>query len=655
MDMSRYRELFLSETREHLNQMGRLLVTLEQEPGGRETIDALFREAHSIKGMAASMGYERTAALAHHLEDMLDGFRRGGGVPVGTIDHLLAGLDLLEGLLEDLQADQPERDIAAFLATPADSVAPIAIAPENADEEKLELIDVIESEDVEQNQTAPAAPALTAVTLPPPPASVVFQVTVTLAEDATAPAARGLLILRELERAGEIFNATPTKEMLRQGGACPQVQAWLRTAVPKPRLEEALRALADVDKVIFVDDRRTDGNRRGSETGRSVRVRTDLLDQVVNLTGELLTHRFTLQRAATQRDWVELDTALGQTTRLIGELHHQALQTRLVPLENVAGRLPRLVRDLARKTGKQVEFRMTGGGVSLDRLILEELSDPLVHLIRNAVDHGIEVGKPGEVTVAARREKDLVVIEIRDNGRGMDPQELRHQAVTRGILAPEQAGELSDREALMLVCVPGFSTAREVTDTSGRGVGMDVVKSAVEKLGGTLDIQSVVGEGTCFQLCLPLSMAIIKILLVSCGGQSLAIPLTRVQRTMELPVMEIRTTGSRRSFQLDEEEIELVALDNLLGLAGNTATDCLCVVLVELPGRRVGLQVDRFLGQRDAFVKNLGFPLDRLTGISGATVEGDGSVLFIIDPHPLLEGQIAVILSRNKETFDALS
>ncbi|NJC88720.1 MAG: chemotaxis protein CheA [Desulfuromonas sp.] len=655
MDMSRYRELFLSETREHLNQMGRLLVALEQEPSARETIDALFREAHSVKGMAASMGYERTAALAHHLEDMLDGFRRGGGMPDGTIDQLLAGLDLLEGLLEDLQADRQERDIAAFLAAPAEAVTPIAVATGNPDEGDLELLEVIEIEDAGQRETVSEAPALTAVTLPPPPVSTVFQVTVILAEDATAPAARGLLILRELERAGEIINATPTKETLRQGGGCPRVQAWLRTAVPKPRLEESLRAIADVDKVLFVDDRRTDGSRRGGEAGRSVRVRTDLLDLVVNLTGELLTRRFMLQRAATERDWAELDAALEQTTRLIDELHHQALQARLVPLENVAGRLPRMVRDLARKTGKQVEFRMTGGGVGLDRLILEELSDPLVHLLRNAVDHGIEAGKPGEVSVAARREKDQVLIEISDNGRGMDPQELRQKAVARGILAPEQAALLSDREALMLVCVPGFSTAREVTDTSGRGVGMDVVKSAVEKLGGTLDIQSVVGSGTCFQLRLPLSMAIIRILLVSCGGHPLAIPLTRVQRTLELPSGEVRSVGHRHFFQLDEEEVELVALDSLLGLVGGAAADTLCVVLIELPGRLVGLQVDSLLGQRDAFVKNLGFPLDRLPGMSGATVQGNGSVLFIIDPHPLLEGQSAVSLSRSKETFDALS
>ena len=649
MDMTRYRELFLSETREHLGQMGRLLVSLEQAPAARETIDALFREAHSVKGMAASMGYERTAALAHHLEDALEGFRRGGAVPAVAVDRLLAGLDLLEGLLEDLQANQPERDIAAFLAAPVAAVAAVVPPVTAAAEDLPELIAISDEEAAASGEPMPVATVPTAVVVPP--VGAIFQVTVELAEDAVAPAARGLLILRELERAGEILNATPTSETLRQGGTCRQVQVWLRTAVAKTRLEEALRAIADVDKVAFVDDRRTVGGRRGGEAGRSVRVRTDLLDQVVNLTGELLTQRFMLQRSVAERDWGELATALEQTTRLIDDLHHQALQVRLVPFESVAGRLPRLVRDLARKTGKQVEFKLAGGGVGLDRLILEELSDPLVHLVRNAVDHGLV--ERGEVAVAARREKDLVLIEISDNGRGIDPQELRRQAVARGILTPAQAEQFSDREALMLVCVPGFSTARAVTDTSGRGVGMDVVKSAVEKLGGTLDIQSVLGKGTCFQLRLPLSMAIIKILLASCSGQLLALPLTRVQGTLELPVEELKTTGYRRFFRLDDADVELVSLGSLLGLANAPAADSLSVVLTEAPGRRVGLRVDRFLGQRDAFIKRLGFPLDRLPGMSGATVLADGSVVFIIDPHPLLEAHAATIQTRSEEAPDA--
>lgn len=642
MDMTRYRELFLSETREHLGRMGRLLVALEQAPADRETLDALFREAHSVKGMAASMGYEQTALLAHHLEDALDAFRQGGGVPATAVDRLLTGLDLLEGLLEDLQAGQPERDIAAFVATP--------VATE-AGEDVLTPVDSIDDAATENDGPVPAATVPTAL-LPVPPVGVVIQVTVELAGDAVAPAARGLLILRELERAGEILTATPTSESLRQGGACRQVQAWLRTAVAKPRLEAALRAIADVDKVTFVDDRRTLGGPRSGAAGRSVRVRTDLLDQVVNLSGELLTRRYMLQRSLAERDWSGLAAALEQTTRLIDNLHHQALQVRLVPFESVTGRLPRLVRDLARKTGKQVEFRLTGGEVGLDRLILEELADPLMHLVRNAVDHGI--AGHGAVTVAARREKDLVLIEVSDTGRGIDAQALRREAVARGLLAPAQAGQLSDREALMLVCVPGFSTAHKVTDTSGRGVGMDVVKSAVEKLGGTLDIQSVPGAGSCFRMRLPLSMAIIKILLVGCGGQTLALPLTRVQRTLELPAEAVRPSGRRRCFRHDDAEVELVALGDLLGLAAAPAADSLYVVLTEARGRRTGLLVDQFLGQRDAFIKHPGFPLDRLPGMSGATVLADGSVVFILDPQPLLEERTVIHQSCSEEAPDAL-
>ena len=467
----------------------------------------------------------------------------------------------------------------------------------------------------------------------PPPAGVVFQVNVDLMANATAPAARGLLVLRELERAGEVLNANPTKEMLRQGGECPRVQVWLRTVVPKARLGSTLRAMSDVACVTFVDDRRTSGGARAGEA-RSVRVRTDLLDQVVDLTGELLTRRFMLQRASANRDWASLDAVLGQVTRLIDDLHHQALQARMMPLESVAGRLPRLVRDLAQKSSKQVEFKLVGGGVELDRAILDELADPLMHLVRNAVDHGIV--ERGEVTVAARREKDLVLIEVGDDGRGIDPQELRRQAVMRGVLTDDQVAMLDDRDVLMLVCLPGFSTAREITETSGRGVGMDVVKSAVEKLGGTLEIVSAPGEGTTFQLRMPLAMAIIRILQVSCGGRPLALPATRVLRTLELPATDVSTAGGRRFCQFDGEELELVRLAELLGLDPAPAGASVYLALVEVKGRPVGVQVDRFLGQRNAFVKTLGFPLSLLPGISGATVEADGGVVFIIDPLPLL-------------------
>lgn len=342
-----------------------------------------------------------------------------------------------------------------------------------------------------------------------------------------------------------------------------------------------------------------------------------------------------LNTATTSRNWDDLTQTLSQTSRLLDDLHHHVLQARLMPLESITGRLPRIVRDLSRKTDKKVTLQLTGAEVGIDRAVLEELTDPLVHLVRNAIDHGIE--QEGIVTVSARREKDLVLVEVADDGKGMDADQLRQKAVDRGLMTTPQANNLSDRDALMLVCQPGFSTAEAITETSGRGVGMDVVKAAVGNLGGTLEILSAPGQGTRFQMRLPLSISIIKILLVSCAGHPMAIPITRVQRTLDLPTSEIQSSGQKRVFSIDEEVISLYSLNDALGLPEVAAGETTWVILTEVQGRRIGLQVDHFLGQREAFVKSLGFPLNLLTGLSGATVEGDGQIVFIVDPSSLLE------------------
>jgi len=645
MDMSQYRELFLSETREHINKLNQLVVTLEQEPGNRETIDALFREAHSIKGMAATMGFDQTARLSHHLEDMLDGFRATGKVPSSSVDYLLTGIDLLDGLLDDLQSNQPERSVDAFVSeTPQEELILTAEVMEDTPENFLTAV-AVEDTFEEASTTAESVPEVETVaadekTTEVPKQEVpkdpdAFQVMVDLAEDTPAAAARGILILRELEKSGELMSSKPDMETLRGGAPCQQIQAWLRTSLAKMHIEEALLRISGVAKVRFIDDRRKDESGGRDKSARTIRVRTDLLDNFVNLTGELITNRYMLNTATSGRDWNVLTQTLSQASRLIDDLHHQVLQARLMPLEHITGRLPRIIRDLSRKSDKKVALRLTGAGVGIDRAILEELTDPLVHLVRNAVDHGIE--KEGVVSLSARREKDLVLIEVADDGKGMDPELLRQKAVDRGLMTAPQAAGLSDRDALMLVCSPGFSTAETITETSGRGVGMDVVKEAVSNLGGNLEIISAPGEGTRFQMRLPLSIAIIKILLVNCAGHPLAIPITRVQRTLDLPTSEIQLSGQKRVFRLDEEVISLYSLTEALGLPEVAAGETTWVILTEVQGRRVGLQVDHFLGQREAFVKSLGFPLNLLTGLSGATVEGNGQIVFIIDPQSLLE------------------
>ena len=625
MDMSQYRDLFLTETREHINNLNKLVVILEQEPDNRETVDALFREAHSIKGMAATMGFDRTARLSHHLEDLLDDFRSSGQIPSAAIDYLLSGIDILDGLIDDLQSNQPEREIETFLReTPEPQ--PIMVAEESEPET---LVTDAEAPGEAEDETASEEE-------PIPEEPDAYQVLVDLAEDTPAAAARGLLILREIEKSGELMSSRPNMADLRGGAPCQQIQAWLRTTLAKGHIEEALLKISGVVKVRFIDDRRKEERRNRDEGVRTIRVRTDLLDQFVNLTGELITHRHMLNTATTSRDWDDLTQALTRTGLLLDDLHHHVLQARLMPLESITGRLPRIVRDLSRKTDKKVMLQLTGAEVGIDRAVLEALTDPLVHLVRNAIDHGIE--QEGIVTVSARREKDLVLVEVADDGKGMDADQLRQKAVARGLMTTPQANNLSDRDALMLVCKPGFSTAEAITETSGRGVGMDVVKAAVGNLGGTLEILSAPGQGTRFQMRLPLSISIIKILLVSCAGHPMAVPITRVERTLDLPTSAIQSSGQKRGFSLDEEFISLHSLSGSLGLPEVAAGETTWVILTEVQGRRIGLQVDHFLGQREAFVKSLGFPLNLLTGLSGATVEGDGKIVFIVDPSSLLEG-----------------
>ena len=615
MDMSKYRELFLSETREHINSLNQLAVTLEQEPDNRETIDALFREAHSIKGMAATMGFKGTAQLSHHLEDLLDGFRTSGDIPSTTIDYLLEGIDLLDGLLDDLQEDRPERSTEDYLSKQQGS----STEGEENNPEKPAV--VINRETREEPAQEPAT----------------FQVLVELDKETPAAAARGILILRELEKSGNLKTSQPDIDELRMGGACGQVRAWLSSFLQKEQIEATLLKINGVENVRFIEDRRKKDRSDRHSVGRTIRVGTDLLDQFVNLTGELITHRNMLNTAGKRRNWDELNKEIDRAGRLIDELHHHVLQVRLMPLQSITGRLPRIVRDLSRSTGKQVTLLLNGTDIGIDRVILEGITDPLMHLVRNAVDHGIE--QEGTVSVSAGREKDLILIEVADDGKGMDPQMLRQKAVEQGLISQTQAYSMSDRDALMLVCMPGFSTAEEVTETSGRGVGMDVVKAAVQNLGGSLEIVSEAGAGTRFQIRVPLSIAIIKILLVSCAGRTLAIPITRVQRTLDLPTAEVFTSGQQRMFRLEEEELCLFSLAETLDLQQAAADHTTWTILIEIHGRRIGLQVDGFLGQRDAYIKPIGFPINLLTGLTGATVEGDGHVTFVVDPQALLERQ----------------
>ena len=538
MDMSQYKNLFLSESREYLRSISEQVVALEQIPAEKGAIDSLFRGAHSLKGMAASMEYGDVVVVAHSMEDLMVRVREGGlQFEAGVADLLLEGVDLIDALLNDVEAD---RAAGRPLGDYAERLAGYTPAPPR-----------------EKEARAP---------VPPAP---------------------------------------------EQGAAEPEK-----------------------------------GKEPAGEASGTVRVRTELLDHLINLTGELVTNKHRLLNIGRELDSPALNDAVSETGKLLRALHDEVMKVRLMPFEAICDRFQRSVRTLAKKSGKDLHFELEGREIGLDRGTLEQLVDPLNHILRNAVDHGMEgsaervaAGKPakGVVRLAVSRDRDRILVTVRDDGRGMDPQQMIAAAIRKGVITPEEAELLSPRQALMLACIPGFSTAREVTDVSGRGVGMDAVNAAIQKLGGSLGIESEPGQGSTFTLRLPMTIAIIHALIVQCGAVKGAVPVTAVHRTVELSRHQVETVGKRQMFQLDGETIPLLSLNRVLGMPlGRFPSGILPLFVTEAKGRRVGIVVDRLLGQHELFVKPFGRPLSRMAGLAGGATLGDGEIVTILDLADLL-------------------
>lgn len=542
MDMSKYKELFVSESREHLNSMNELIVLLEKERGDREKIDSLFRSAHSVKGMAASMGYNTIAELAHKMEDLMDRVRKDTlTFDAGVADLLLEGADCLDAMILEVEGGgEQTTDIAGLIGRISGYEPSVAV--------------------------------IASQTLSPGPAA---------------------------------------------GLAAPEVTEVSKGAPPKK-----------------------------GETGQTVRVKTEILDHLINTTGELITNKHRLLNVGKEVGSSRLDEALADLTKLMRELYTGVINVRMMPFASISDRFPRMVRDLARKSGKEVNFVIEGEDIELDRGILEELADPLIHIIRNSIDHGLEAsgerlaaGKPAEGTVrlSASREKDQVVIVVEDDGRGMDPAKLLASAIAKGFLDPAKAGELSVRETLLLTCIPGFSTATEVTDVSGRGVGMDSVSSTIQSLAGSLAIESEKGRGSRIIIKLPLTIAIINVLLARVSAYSVAIPVTSISNTLEIRHSLVSLRENREVFTLEDETVPVFRLDSIFAApSAPSEGEFLPLIISDVRGRKVGLAVDRFLGQQEVFVKPLGRPLSRLRGLAGGAILGDGEVVFVLDVANLL-------------------
>lgn len=536
-EMARYKDIFISEAQEHLQSLNQNLLQLEKTPDDVELLNEIFRLAHTLKGMAATMGYQKITTLAHQMEDVLDKLRKQE-VKVNTeiSDTLFKCLDILDQLLQEVITNQ---------------------------DRNVDLTNIIER----------------------------LKVALTIEQE--------ILSITEKE---SVPQATPT------------------TAAA----ESAATAVTEKKKT------------------QSVRINIQHLDKLMNLVGELVINKARLAQIVTAYKIAEFSEAFTQLERVTSNLQEEVLKTRMIPVAHIFERFPRVVRDLAKLKNKDINFEMYGLDIELDRIIIDEINEPLIHLIRNAVDHGIEspqdrtaLGKPahGQVKLSAKREKGYVKIELSDDGKGMDPKDIVQKAVEKGIVLEEKAKQMDDNEKLMLICDPRFSTAKEITDISGRGVGMDVVKTKVEAFNGSLTIETKKGAGTNFILKLPITLAIIQALLVKVEQEIYAIPLTNVTEIVSIVPQDIKTIETREVIRLRQEILPIKNLREIFDLPKRQwqKEEELYVVAVEVGEKRLGVIVDSLVGREEIVIKTLGGILKKTKGFSGATILGDGRVVLIVD------------------------
>jgi two-component system chemotaxis sensor kinase CheA len=690
-DTAEYRELFVAEAQENLQALSDGALKLERSGEGKEAVDGLFRAAHTLKGMSATMGFEGLTRVCHSMEDALDAVRSGASVAGPELsDALLAAVDAMTGMLGDVagggDGGLPDAGLLARFkglgaGDPEGDAAPVR-EPAPGPAGDLPLDDASRRAVVQALADAPA----------------VFRLTVRLEPTCAFKGVRAVLVCRALEGLAHVIATRPAGPALEAGAFGPDFDLWTEGGVPAPELEHAVLRVLEVAevRVVPVDAvagaeaapapgpgagayvgpepvaealvAPVDGPQEaefgagllpgtGAEPGtphpaagamhQTVRVSVERLDKVLDLVGELVTAKIRLSQIARGGSVKDLGEALIQVDHIVNELQQEVTAARMVPMDQIFSRFPRLIRDLSRDMGKPMDLVLEGREIELDRSILDEISEALVHLLRNAADHGIEepgrrsaAGKPatGTIRLEARRDKNHVVISVEDDGAGIDTARVRQVAVDRGLLGAEAARLLSEDEALALIFSPGFSTASRVTRLSGRGVGIDAVRTKAEALGGSLRVDNFPGRGARFRIRVPLTLAIIRALKVRVGGEHYMAPLANVVEAVEYSEGEFRSNHGMRTVKLRDEILPLRRLDELLGLdRPGPGPGLLTVLVVEAGERRVGLVVDEVLGQQEIAIKNLGRGLKSVRGFGGVTILGDGSVCLILDLPSLLD------------------
>jgi two-component system chemotaxis sensor kinase CheA len=611
----KYAALFLTESREHLRTCNQLLLDWERDPAASEAVNGLFRAIHNIKGMAATMGYTGVADLAHRAESVLETIRAGQPATPDLIQLLFRSVDALEKATDGAAAatGEPAADLLKALDEASRrAAAPAGLAP----------------------AAKPAAPARKG--------PIGHLVGVTIRPGASMRGARGLLALQRAEALGRITALRPPATAFERDDFDGRFSFHLRTDAPMPRIEEAIRSAGEVAAVAF------DGNVVIEADGpvapaRQIRVDLRRLDAMMKQVGELVVARNRIL-ALVRGDGSELAELAGAVSRLVSGLQTEIVAVRMTPVSEVFDRFPRLVRDLARDLGKQIRFEVEGGDIELDRAILDELGDPLLHLIRNAADHGLERaeereagGKPpeGRVLLSAVRERRSVAIRVSDDGRGIDRAAILAKAKRDGLAEPG-VEVLTDDLLLRVLARPGFSTAAKVSGVSGRGVGVEVALGRARALGGSLEVHTQAGEGTTFTLRVPLTLAIVRALLAQAGAERYAVPLAYVAETVEFDARAVTALRSREALVVRDRVIPTVHLRDLVAARADREPARRPTIILEVGERRTALVVDALLGQQDIVIEPFDAPRGMPPYLGGATILADGAPALILDAAALV-------------------
>ena len=703
MDVSQYLDVFIDESKEHLQNLNTQILDLEQEPGNMDTINEIFRAAHTLKGMAGTMGYKRMQNLTHNMENVFSEVRNGAAkVNANVVDVLFQCLDALDEYVTNIQTTGDEGDndnenlIKAFndfLAgnePDANKDAPKAEATskdETAD--KQEATDKAEKDDdASWKKIKFAESQLVVMNEAVKEGKHVIGLTVTVQENCILKAARAFLVYKAIEELGEIIVSNPSAQDIEDEKfdlefsliviSDSDTDKLIAAATNVSEIEKAVGGYVELDAASSESEKASeqtedsnkpavsDNNKPAASEGtgnspakaadkkkpvvnRTVRVDIEKLDDLMNLVSELIIAKNSLVSAATTKgaSTNNVNEQIEYLESVTTNLHESVMKVRMVPIESVVNKFPRMIRDLQKKLNKKMELYMSGEETELDRTVVDEIGDPLMHLLRNSADHGIENdvalrkerGKPetGSIWLDAYQDGNNVVIEVRDDGNGIDVAAVRNKAIERGTITEEQAASMSDAEITNLLFLPSFSTAKQVSDISGRGVGLDVVKSKIESLSGEVDVKSVYGEGSKWTIRLPLTLAIIQSLMVVIGGEKYAIPLGNIQTIESVVPEEIKTVQHKEVINLRGSVIPIIRLNEVLGCESTRKPDeDFIVVVVKKGDVQAGLVIDELTGQQEIVIKSLGKYINKSKVISGATILGDGEVALIIDPNALI-------------------